>query len=121
MSELLLLPLISSRLLHTLLKTTPVDADVHGLMKPTEIRHLKKIRDTILRFSSPQLRLEILSMSITNRIQDKGQSWRGQTPIDNVSDFVQRMWTQLSLYIGTRWLVTAAQNPQTSCRLDELL
>ena len=61
-----------------------------------------KSRDAILMspkrtLSSPRLRLEILSVKITNRIGDKGQPWRSPTPTENVFDFVPRMRTQLSL------------------------
>ncbi|XP_037602146.1 A disintegrin and metalloproteinase with thrombospondin motifs 17 isoform X2 [Sebastes umbrosus] len=63
-----------------------------------------KSRDAILRapnrtLSSPRLRLEILSMKFTNRIGDKGQTWRRPSPTGNVFDFVPSIRTQLSLWL----------------------
>uniref|UniRef100_A0A8C2WQY3 THAP domain-containing protein 1 n=1 Tax=Cyclopterus lumpus TaxID=8103 RepID=A0A8C2WQY3_CYCLU len=40
--------------------------------------------------SAPWLRLDILSMKVTNRTGDKGQPWRRPTPTGNVSDLLPR-------------------------------
>lgn len=41
--------------------------------------------------SSPRLRLEILTMNVTNRIGSQGQPCRMATPTVNIFDFVQRI------------------------------
>jgi len=54
-------------------------------------------RPTNLTCSTPRLRLDILSMKITNGTGDKGQPWRSPTPTGNVSDILPRMRTRLLL------------------------
>lgn len=46
-------------------------------------------------FSTPQLRLKMLSMKVTNRTDDKRQLWRRPPSTGNMSDLMPRIWTQL--------------------------
>ncbi|XP_045914039.1 CMP-N-acetylneuraminate-beta-galactosamide-alpha-2,3-sialyltransferase 1-like isoform X3 [Micropterus dolomieu] len=54
--------------------------------------------------SSPQLRLDILSMNITNRIGDKAQPWQRPTLTWKESDLLPSTRTQLSLWMYRDWI-----------------
>ena len=75
----------SSLPLHTRLLTDPAAVGGHRLMNPTGPHQLQKAETRSWGhrtgpLSMPRLPLEILSIKVMNRIDDKGQPWRKSNP-----------------------------------------